>query len=545
MKTVNKVLLTIIAMLAVILLALGINRTVENVQEARWEKERTVRLEEVSASSEEIRSQIEEISQLSKEEIEAYINENVYVEEDESTLPDTEISDPWEQADPGEDDTLPEDEDISRSMENTGDDADGDLRVHDDGINDTEENDDNTLVRIDDNIKADGSVSDNTIDDTEDASVSDNDIYGESVSDNSVSEDSVSENSLSSDGTVSGNSIITLKERQTIRSSYDETRLWIEADNKILEDMEQDFSELKIACLGDSITEAANLSDMEDYKQYSYPTRLYELFDADKVTNLGIGGSSLGRYWDQAFCDRYEDIPEDTDLILVMGGTNDGFCLTEDLVGDIEERKPRTLYGDVNDLMSGLKENYPDAEVIFLTPMPNLLHDVLRKERDYLLPQTVVVDCIRELADEYDYELIDLYNSNFFDSHDADIVSSYIPDSVHPNIDGYSVLARHVAAEILRLHEEKEKTGTEDTEDMSKEDDLSEDNTDEENGIEEEDSSQDTGNTAFSRDDYDETSDSEKEEATGSEEKSGISPKEDETDTDTGSRERIVYARDE
>jgi lysophospholipase L1-like esterase len=192
---------------------------------------------------------------------------------------------------------------------------------------------------------------------------------------------------------------ITLKDRQKFRTSEEETQLWIEADNKVLEESDSSYEGLKIACLGDSITEATNLDDLEDYEQYSYPARLKEALGAEEVVNLGIGGSSYGRYWDHAFCERYKEIPEDTDLIIVMGGDNDGFCLTEDLVGSLEQREQRTLYGDVDELMRGLKENYPNARVVFMTPMPNLLHDVLRKDREELLSQTVVVNCILELAE--------------------------------------------------------------------------------------------------------------------------------------------------
>ena len=69
------------------------------------------------------------------------------------------------------------------------------------------------------------------------------------------------------------------------------------------------------------------------------------------MTNLGIGGSSIGRYWDHAFVDRYQEIPADTDLIIVMGGTNDGFCLTNEDLGTFEERRERTFIGDLDELM--------------------------------------------------------------------------------------------------------------------------------------------------------------------------------------------------
>lgn len=281
---------------------------------------------------------------------------------------------------------------------------------------------------------------------------------------------SVSGNGMSISGnTISGNGIpgddgmlsingfgdteTTLLEKRKIRGSYIETRQQNEIDRKIISESNYDFSEISIACLGDSITEAANLSDMENYQQYAYPAKLGELLGAESVTNLGIGGSSIGRYWDKAFVDRYKEIPKDTDLIIVMGGTNDGFCLSQEELGSMEERKGRTYIGDLDELMRSLKQEYPDAQIIFATPLPNVLHDILRKERDYLLPQSLLVNIMKQLAAEYEIPVIDLYNSNILDTHDAAVIYNYMPDGVHCNSDGYTLLAEHFAAEVIRLYE--------------------------------------------------------------------------------------------
>ncbi|MBD5506496.1 MAG: hypothetical protein HDR05_00090 [Lachnospiraceae bacterium] len=252
---------------------------------------------------------------------------------------------------------------------------------------------------------------------------------------------------VSDNSTISGN---TLEERRLIRSSLEETLLVNQEDRLYLEQSPPDFSGKKIACLGDSITAAANLEEQENYPDCSYPSILKELLGAEEVYNLGIGGSSIGRYWADAFVERYEEIPPDTDIILVMGGTNDGFCLSEKELGTLEERKPWTLCGDLDELMQGLRENYPDAEIYFITPLPNILQDYLMRERDYLLPQRRLVNVMLELSEEYGFTVIDLYNSNILDSHDVDIVTDYMPDGVHPNEDGYQILAEHIAAELAR-----------------------------------------------------------------------------------------------
>ena len=248
---------------------------------------------------------------------------------------------------------------------------------------------------------------------------------------------------------------MSLNERRQLRTSLEETLEVNQADRERIAENKTDFSGVRIACLGDSITAAANLEGEEGYQQYAYPARLKELLGAEEVYNLGIGGSSIGRYWADAYVDRYQEIPEDTDIIIVMGGTNDAFCASDKEFGNLEERKYRTFCGDLNELMKGIKEKYPDTEVFFATPLPNVLQDYLMKERDYLLPQQKYVDVIKTLAKEYDYDVIDLYNSNILDSHDANVIADYIPDGVHGNHEGYQIIAEHFASELVQHYEEE------------------------------------------------------------------------------------------
>ena len=290
----------------------------------------------------------------------------------------------------------------------------------------------------------------------------------------------VSENStVSENGTVSGNASVsgndmvsgndsgygsdymTLAERRLLRTSLIETWRVNQEDRQTIAESTKDFSGIKIACLGDSITAAANLENEENYQQYAYPARLKELLGAQEVYNLGIGGSSIGRYWADAYVDRYQEIPEDADIIIVMGGTNDGFCVSDKEFGNLDERAYRTFCGDLDELMRGLRENYPDADIFFVTPLPNVLHDYLMSERDYLLPQQNFVDVILTLSKEYDYKVIDLYNSNILDSHDVDIVTDYVPDGVHANQEGYQIMAEHFAAQLIQYYEDTDKDETE------------------------------------------------------------------------------------
>lgn len=415
MGKINKFLLMVIAMVMIMIAAVGIDKGLQHYNARKWETERVARYEQARADVADMQLTISQLSQ-DQESIEAFIEENrAYFDE----VVDAQGLSGNLQTEVSENELT---EDISGNMQTISG-------------NEMWEND------LSGNTLSGNSVSGNEVtgEDVSGNTISGNEMTGEDVSGNQVDE-----------MTVSGN---TLLEKRKIRSSYVETQMQNEIDLNIIAGKQYDFSGISIACLGDSITEAANLSDQEDYQQYAYPARLKELLGAESVVNLGIGGSSIGRYWADAFVDRYQAIPQDADLIIVMGGTNDGFCLNQEEFGTMEERKERTFIGDLDELLRGLKENYPNAKVILATPLPNVLHDMLRKERDYLLPQYLLVNAMKQLAEEYDIPVIDLYNSNILDTHDAAVIYNYMPDGVHCNPAGYQIMAEHFAAELVKLYE--------------------------------------------------------------------------------------------
>lgn len=447
MKVAGRILATMIAMVAILLIAVGADKGLNYLEKRKYEKECQELYAENHAEAEQLRTQIEELSQ-DEAAVETFLQEYAVADledEDEDVLQEFLTASSGDNA---------SGENASEESVSDGESMPGDMLSGEDQVADVSENDGVAVVSGDDIL--DSSISENDISGN---AVSGNSVSNNTVSDNTVSENQVSGNNASEGGisltTVSGNILVrpTLRERRLEQSSYMETVEWNEADRVVIGQSPLDFSDKKIACLGDSITQAANLENMEDYQQYSYPTKLAEILGAKEVVNLGIGGSSIGRYWQDAYVERYREIPEDTDLILVMGGTNDGFCLHRENVGNFEERAPRTLIGDLDELMRGLKENYPNAEVVFITPLPNVLHDILRKERPELMSQRVIVDSMIALAKEYEFNVIDLYDSNLLDSHDAAVISNYMPDGVHCNPDGYQILAEHIAADLIRLQE--------------------------------------------------------------------------------------------
>ena len=415
MNKLNRVMLMLIAMAAIMLLAVGIDKGLQRHERKMWEIEREAVYEEARADIASMQANIQTLSE-DPEALISYIEENElnYTEKKEVFLEEP-------------------------------DRAEGDGSVSDNGAYKGEA----------ENLVSGNSVPGNL--------VYGNFVSGNSVSGNSESENSISGNSISGNlewgsflpgGLVSGNLLFPEEERE-ICASYENTMKINRQDKKIIADSEVDFSDCKITCLGDSITAASNLDTIENYQSMSYPFQLGEILGAEEVVNLGIGGSSIGRYWENAFVDRYQEIPEDTDVILVMGGTNDGFCASEKELGSLEKREKDTFTGDLDELLFGLQKDYPDAQIVLITPLPNVLHDLLRKSRDYLLPQSAFVRVMKQLGEEHGIPVIDLYNSNFLDTHDAAVIHALMPDGVHGNETGYRMLAQHIAAQLILIEEEE------------------------------------------------------------------------------------------
>ena len=129
-----------------------------------------------------------------------------------------------------------------------------------------------------------------------------------------------------------------------------------------------DFTTLSMVCLGDSLT-------MSREDGTSYPDSLKEELGLVRVTNYGVGWSTLG-YMPNCSCHPTNDwnhspmvyrysAMEKADIIGVMGGTNDyGVGLP---IGTINDYSSTTFYGALNILVDGLQNLYPDSYIFFMT----------------------------------------------------------------------------------------------------------------------------------------------------------------------------------
>lgn len=259
------------------------------------------------------------------------------------------------------------------------------------------------------------------------------------------------------------NSFKPLAEKELERSSYEETLAVNAFDKEVIKNSTIDFSDVKITIMGDSLTEGSNL-DPWDRETYSYPAVLQDILGCKEIVNLGIGGSTVSEVGDNAMAERRYDIPMDSDIIIIFGGTNDCLFQNKWEFGEIEkeyrEKSDPTFCEDLDRLVSKTQhraeeneENY--SKLIYINPPSTILNDaVYAIDPGNMVHQSKFAEAINIIAPEYGFEVIDFYNNNILNTHDKDVQEQFMPDGVHGNKEGYRIMAEHIASQIIQRIEQ-------------------------------------------------------------------------------------------
>lgn len=75
-------------------------------------------------------------------------------------------------------------------------------------------------------------------------------------------------------------------------------------------------------------------------------------------------------------CERYIDMADGADYVVVLGGANDKRLSVP--IGEVDSESPETFMGALNQLIRGITEKYPRARILFMTnynrwPSKNLI----------------------------------------------------------------------------------------------------------------------------------------------------------------------------
>ncbi|MBR3862591.1 MAG: SGNH/GDSL hydrolase family protein [Clostridia bacterium] len=211
----------------------------------------------------------------------------------------------------------------------------------------------------------------------------------------------------------------------------------------------------KTVCfLGDSITKGTGASA----KEHCYVSLFAAAHPEATVYNFGIGGTRIAKQtvpstnpnWDLDFIDRVAQFPATADLICVFGGTND-FGHGDAPMGKLGDTDPHTFYGALHTLSTSLINKYPEARIVFFTPLhrDHKVHIAVRDDGEWTLDD--YVRAIKENAAYFALPVLDLNAISGIQPHVPILKERYTKDGLHPNDAGYERLFRIVNRFIENL----------------------------------------------------------------------------------------------
>lgn len=194
----------------------------------------------------------------------------------------------------------------------------------------------------------------------------------------------------------------------------------------------------RVYCMGDSITYGSGLA--EERENFCYPAVLEQLLGPHyQVINYGARGRTLLNIPQKSYRGTgYVDIVEmqQPDIIIVMLGSNDSraerwdaLAYKEEYISLVEELQAIESHPKIYIMIP--PEAFPrdDGEIIY-----GISNDIIRDE---------IGRIVREVAAETGVNVIDLYAVT--ENH-----PEYFTDGLHPNKEGYAVVARTVYEQIAK-----------------------------------------------------------------------------------------------
>lgn len=205
----------------------------------------------------------------------------------------------------------------------------------------------------------------------------------------------------------------------------------------------------KINFLGDSITFGYSLNSEDEV----YHQVLLHSAGLASARNYGINGSRIARQsalddTGPCFAERWCDMDDDADVIVVFGGTNDQ-AHGDAPIGLFSDRTSATFYGALHVLISGLKSKYPNAVIVFMTPLHRTEENEPNKATEKLLID--YVNIIKEVTAFYHIPVLDLHNLCEIQPNNKDDREHLCPDGIHPNAAGQQMVANCLLDFLERL----------------------------------------------------------------------------------------------
>ncbi|HEY5555858.1 SGNH/GDSL hydrolase family protein [Acetobacterium sp.] len=218
------------------------------------------------------------------------------------------------------------------------------------------------------------------------------------------------------------------------------------------DEYEIDVTKVKTSITVNSPLDSMVLAGIGDSMTYGndYLINLTALLNLDSAINYGENGttiaSNLACYGgaSRAMCLRYGEMTNTTDLVTVLGGTNDyGFNTPLGTLGDVVNT---TFYGALKILIEGLYTKYPTQRIFFFTPLQRDWEEddfVWGGVNDIGLTLKQYVDVIKEMCAVYSIPALDLYSTSGITGAN---LSSYTSDGLHLVAIGNTRIAKQMSS---------------------------------------------------------------------------------------------------
>ena len=198
--------------------------------------------------------------------------------------------------------------------------------------------------------------------------------------------------------------------------------------------------------LGDSLTEGKGLNDDDN----RYDRYIWKKCGLKKANNYGIGGTRIAHQTipsekarhDLDFCGRCWDMDPEADIIVVFGGTND-YGHGDAPFGEVEDTERTTFCGSLDHLFRTIRELYPSATLVMVTPGHRFDDGTNPPEEKYtklgLVGKTLeeYVDAIVEISHRHNVPVLNLYEKLGIDPKKAEDREKYTLDGLHYNDEGH------------------------------------------------------------------------------------------------------------
>ena len=221
-------------------------------------------------------------------------------------------------------------------------------------------------------------------------------------------------------------------------------------------------SDLKILCIGDSLTRGVINTDGDIIRE-SYPYWVGKTLSS-YAANAGYPGGMPRTWWARRA--NYEQPTADTDLVLIMFGTN-GELTQNTLATDVE---PYTDYADYADTSVGcyckiiewiMEQTSNHAQIILMTPpmpWPTTRDESYARGKYNTCLSSLPV--IRAIAERYALPVIDVFYGSGMNKYNGSVFRPN--DGIHFGAKGYHKLGTFIARQVASMYStfDVDETGT-------------------------------------------------------------------------------------